>query len=151
MIRSALLTLVMLSFASTADAWETPRQALDEFLAFELDGGRLQSWPFATYLDVVDEYDEPGWDSVHVVRGAEVVSFDCAKTQCDARVRFDFEPTTTFESERAMPHPDGGSETLEFTVVRSKGQWRLAASGDYPRVTLDALRKRGLVVEHDHP
>lgn len=143
MIRPITLCFLLL-FTAVANAWETPREAVDEFLKFELDGGRLQSWPFDKYLDVVAEYDEPGWDSVHVIRKAEVVEFGCSSERCTARVRFDFEPTSTFTSERALPHPDGGSETVEFGVTHSGNEWRLESSGDYPRVKLDALIARGL-------
>lgn len=37
-------------FASIAHAWPTPQAAVDQYLQFELSGGRLQSRNYSMYL-----------------------------------------------------------------------------------------------------
>jgi hypothetical protein len=136
-------TILALLLSTQAFAWQTPHQAIDEFLQFELSGGRLQSWQFNRYLAVGEDYDEPGWDGVHVIEKAKLISLACSESRCIARVQFNYVPTKAFKSPNVIPHPDGGSEILEYTVVHSGNEWLLQSSGDYPRVAYTELKRRG--------
>ncbi|WP_434136788.1 hypothetical protein JQR88_23460 (plasmid) [Pseudomonas luteola] len=139
-----LLPLAVL-FASTAHAWPTPQAAVDQYLQFELSGGRLQSWNYSMYLADSVDYDEPGWDMVHVIRTAHVQDMNCSNSRCTANVLFTFVPTRNLALDNIVPHPDGGSEVILYTAVRTNGEWLLEPGGDYPRVAYAELKRRGLL------
>jgi hypothetical protein len=137
------LVIALATLSLDALAWPSPREAIEEFLKFELAGGRLQSWQFKRYLAVDDDHDEPGWDVVHVVEGAKVLSLACGPRKCTAKVEFTYAPTESFTSPGILPHPKGGSETIEYTIVRAGGEWLLQSTRDCPRVSYLELKRRG--------
>lgn len=124
-----------------AYAWPSPRQAIEQFLQFELAGGRLKSWPFRKYLDVDAEYDESGWDMIHVVRGYKVKSIRCRRETCRAKVVFSY-PAAPLASERIHPQPVAGTETVVYTVIKADGSWLLAGSEGPPRVSQAEFERR---------
>ncbi len=129
---AALLALIL---CASAQAWDSPRQAIDMFLKFELAGGRLQSWQFNKYLAVPKGYDEPGWDQVHLVESAKVLSTKCNTSRCVAKVQFIYVPTSRMNLMQVFPHHDGGSEVLDYVIVEHGGQWLLEGDNGAPRVT----------------
>jgi len=139
-MRIIVLAAALLCCAS-AHAWPSPRQAVDQFLRFDLAGGRLQSWPFRKYLDADAGYDEPGWDMIHVVRNYRIASIRCRKGVCRAAVVFAY-PDIALASERIHPHAAGGSETVVFTVVKANGNWLLAGSEGAPRISQAEFERR---------
>lgn len=134
--------VLTLTLSGAAQAWPTPRAAIEEFLKFELAGGRLDAWDFAKYLAVDPGYDEPGWDMVHLVRSGVVKSVRCEKTECTGEVLFTFEPTTGFKNAQVAPHPRGGNELVSYRLVFRAGQWLLAASQGMPKVSLAGFKRR---------
>lgn len=139
---------VLLALAAPAQAlaWASPREAVEQFLAFELDGGRLQSWPAKRFFAVDSGFDEPGWERVHVVESHEVQQTDCSADRCTVRVNFNYVPTRQIKMPRFHSHPAGGSEVVELVAVRVSGQWRLQPLRDSPRVQVlhaKKLLKRG--------
>lgn len=136
-----LTTLAALCVAFSAHAAPTPEAALQQFLQFELDGGRLQAWPYQRYLAVPAGYEEPGWDTVHVVQGYQAGAPRCAAARCTLTVTFAYAPTASLGAEQVVAHPEGGSEQVEYVAVQQDGQWLLASSNGTPRVSLAVLKK----------
>ncbi|MBN6151338.1 hypothetical protein JR065_13395 [Xanthomonas sp. AmX2] len=134
---AALLALAALPLP--AWAWDTPEQAIDAYLAFELGGGRLQAWPFARYIVAPRGYDEPGWDVLHAVRGWQRGAVRCsAVARCEVVVLFEYADTLALPASwQLMPHPHGGSERLRYTLQRQPAHgWRVAATLGPPRVKM---------------
>lgn len=124
-------------------AWDTPQQAIDRYLAFELDGGRLQAWPFARYIVAPAGYDEPGWDVVHAVRNARRRRLHCEGERCSVEVVFDYAATDALPAEwQVAAHPRGGRERLTYTLQHQPGPhgWRVVSVLGPPRVSMRVLR-----------
>lgn len=134
--------IAALVLSASAHAWETPQQAVSEFLKFELGGGRLQAWPIEKYLSVGPDYDEPGWDLVHLIQEAAVLTTSCAKDTCATKVKFLFVPTAPLKLNQVVSHPDGGSEVIEYTTVRKDGSWFLKSSNGIPKVSYAEFQRR---------
>lgn len=124
-------------------AWQTPQQAIDRYLAFEIGGGRLSAWPFERYIVAPEGYDEPGWDVVHPVRNARRRRLHCSGERCSVQVVFDYADTDALPPDwQLLPHPRGGRETLVYEVQRVPGPqgWRVVSVLGPPRVGMAALR-----------
>lgn len=134
------LGITLLLCTSVSHAWPDARQALDEFLKFELNGGRLSSWDFKKYLVVDKEFEEPGWDEIHLVQKHHVVEFTCKSEQCLGRVEVVFEPTRKYVGEQLVPHPKGGHALLRYHIVKSGKQWLLTHPGGQPLVSTAAYQ-----------
>jgi hypothetical protein len=128
--------------ASAAYAWPTPQQAINEFLKFELAGGRLAAWPLGKYLAVGSDYEESGWDVVHLVQDAKVKSLACAQARCVAEVQFSYVPTATLRAEQLVAHPTGGTETVRYVVVQVGQAWLLESANGIPRLALAEYKRR---------
>jgi len=134
----------VLLLSQSAGAWSTPRDAIQNFLAFEVSGGRLKSWPFGKYLAVREgEYDEPGWDVVTLVEGYKIQRISCSAASCIARVNFRFVPTKTLTFNDIYPHPDGGTEVVEYKIIQSNGEWLLEPNVAAPKVYLRTYQRLG--------
>jgi hypothetical protein len=123
------LTLLAAFFAATtAHAAEaTPQAAVDQFLKFELEGGRLHA--------------ESGFEQVHLVEAWQAEAPRCAGARCKVTIRFTYSPTAALGMEQAVPHPDGGSGQVEYTVQQQGGQWQLDAGKEIPHVSRLAMEK----------
>lgn len=130
---------------ASAFAWQTPKQAIDEWLKFELSGGRLQSWDFNRYINAPANHDEPGWDMVHVVRTAKVQSMQCEGQTCTAKLEFVYEPTKHLKSDAVYQHSSGDTETLSVKVTQTKRGWLLEPISHAPCVRVSELKRRGIV------
>lgn len=143
-----LIFLAALGAALSAQAAApTPQAAVEQFLKFELEGGRLQSWPFQHYLAVAPGYDEPGWDQVHVVESWKAGPARCEAGRCKVTVSFSYTATEKLGAEQVIPHPGGGTEQVEYVAVERGGQWLLESSNGAPRIaraTMDKMLKDGL-------
>ncbi len=120
--------------SSRAFAWRTPDEALSQFLAFELAGGRLGPWDFNKYLAVAKNYDEPGWDSVILVTSYKATPMSCKRGVCASLVTFVLAPTAAISDQQVMSNPGGGTETLEFVAVKGAKGWLLKPNGGYPHI-----------------
>jgi hypothetical protein len=122
-----------------AFAWPSPQQAVERFLDFELAGGRLQAWDFHRYLAVGPDYDEPGWDQVHVVERHRVSAVRCETTaRCVADVEFTYAGGA---SPTRIAHPAGTTEVVRYVAVHAGGEWLLASTDGAPRVDGNAFRR----------
>lgn len=127
--------------STLAFAWSSPQQALDEFLKFELAGGRLAAWDFKKYLAVDKNYDDPGWDEIHLVKQHRVIDLKCTAHECLGRVEISFAPTQKLTADQLVPHPKGGKALLRYHVVKKDKQWLLTHAGGQPLVDIEVYRR----------
>ncbi len=131
-----LITLAALCAAFTAHAAETtPQAALDQFLQFELDGGRLKN-------DTEGYYEQ-----VHLVDASKTEALNCEGARCKAIVTFTYTPTASLDMEQAVPHPKGGTSQVEYVLLQKGGQWQVETGKDTPhvsRVAMEKLLREGL-------
>jgi hypothetical protein len=128
-----------------AQAWPTPKRAIDEWLSFELSGGRLQGWVFSRYFNAPANYDEPGWDMVHAVRSAKAENMQCASQSCTAKLVFVYEPTKPLKAEALFEHPTGGSEAISVKLTKVQNEWLLEPITHAPCVAVNELKRRGII------
>jgi hypothetical protein len=121
--------------SSSAWAWQTPDEALSQFLEFELSGGRLQKWEFAQYLAVGKEYEEPGWDSVVLTRHYSATRMICKERLCSASVTFELVPTASLANAQVAPRPNGGTEVFTFYAIKNSGQWLIGPLNKPPHIS----------------
>lgn len=140
----AALAFFLPYLTSAAHAWPSPRAAVEHFLQFELDGGRLAAWPFEKYLAVPKDYEEPGWDEFHVVQSWKIDSPQCSDHRCNVRVTFAYVPTAKLAGAQAVPHLDGGKETVNFVATQVTGSWLLESSMAAPRISLATFKREHL-------
>jgi hypothetical protein len=128
--------LAALCAAISAHAAEaTPQAALDQFLKFELDGGRLHN-------DTEGYYEQ-----VHLVDSWKTDAVNCEGARCKATVTFTYTPTSGLDMEQAVPHPKGGSAQVDYIVLQKGGQWQVEVGKDTPhvsRVAMEKMLKEGL-------
>ena len=125
-----LLTLAAMCAAFTAHAAEsTPQAALDQFLKFELDAGRLHS-------DTEGYYEQ-----VHLVDAVKTDALNCEGARCKAIVTFTYTPTAGLDMEQAVPHPKGGNSQVEYVLLQQGGQWQVEMGKDTPHVSRLAMEK----------
>jgi|GEM_PF-1493932 len=125
-----LLTLAALCAAFTAHAAEsTPQAALDQFLKFELDGGRLHN-------DTEGYYEQ-----VHLVDASKTEALNCDGARCKATVTYTYTATASLDLEQAVPHPKGGTAQVEYIVLQKGGQWQVETGKDTPHVSRVAMEK----------
>lgn len=123
-----LIPLAALGLALSAHAAApTPQAAVEQFLKFELEGGRLQG--------------DSGFDQVHLVETWKADAARCEAARCKVTVTFSYTPTARLEIEQAAPHPEGGSAQVEYTVVQQGGQWQAEAAQGAPHVSRAAMEK----------
>lgn len=131
-----LIALAALCAGFTAQAAEpTPQAALDQFLKFELDGGRLHN-------DTEGYYEQ-----VHLVDASKTEALNCEGARCKAIVTYTYTATAGLDMEQAVPHPKGGSAQVEYIVLQKGGQWQVETGKDTPhvsRVAMEKLLREGL-------
>jgi len=145
MLRTTLLTLC-LATCNPALAWNSPKEAIDRFLSFELNGGRLTSLNWKTYTEkyiaAPPDYDEPGWDQVTVVTSWKTSSPRCtSRSRCTIDVSFTLLPTADLNDSNVIAHPDGGTETLTYKLVKHRKDWRIEPEMPAPRILDTHYRK----------
>ncbi len=145
MLRTTLTALV-LCLSSSAWAWPSPAEAINQFLSFELSGGRLtgDKWNIYTtkYLAAPSNYEEPGWDEVTIVKSWSVSQPTCSSPRhCSVNVTFDLLPTSGINDPNVVPHAKGGTESLQFNLVKNKRGWFVAPEMFAPRVLEAEYRK----------
>jgi hypothetical protein len=140
-----LCLLFLFMFPGCCLAWDTPSQVLDAFLQYELDGGRLDSDGWKTYVAryaaVPPGYDESGWDRVTLVESYTVAKPKCSDAHCTAVVRFKLLPTKGLADQQLNQFPKGGVETVVFKVVKTNDGWRIRPFNTWPHIRLATLRR----------
>lgn len=151
MALAGLTAWLALGAGGRAWAWSSPNEALDEFLRYELNGGRLtgEHWnDYVTkYIHAPAGYNEPGWDEVTVVETYKVGRMQCESvSKCRAAVTFVLAPTPALSnaSRHAAEHPQGGTEETSYELRRTDDGWRVEPSFGAPRIYLSVYRKRVL-------
>lgn len=143
LIIKTVLILAAGVVAGTAQAWNTPRQALTNYLQFELSGGRFEDPErFKRYFYLSGS----PWNNTS---GAELVEsyridfIRCPSTmRCTAKVTFKLLPTAGFTEDfyHHVHNPKGGRDSVRYTLHKGKEGWKLKEEGhvfEYiPRVTL---------------
>ncbi|MCY0964161.1 hypothetical protein [Parathalassolituus penaei] len=146
MLRSIIsAALIIVSFPTFA--WDTPKEAVEKFVQFDLGGGRLSSnaWSeyLANYLHAPVGYEEPGWDSVVVVERFLVGNPECVSESCTVAVTYQLHPTKLLTGPPVVPHEAGGSETVKFSVSKKNGVWKIDPNPDYPRISIEKYKQLG--------
>lgn len=121
---------MILSLSLSVAAWETPQQAISEYLEFELNGGRLSSklWNMyiSKYVHVPEVYDEPGWDMATVIDTCKIGDINCVSTSaCTAKVIFTLYPTAKLDGLWVFEHKTGGIATALYPLVKKNNDWRV--------------------------
>jgi len=145
MLRTTFLALCLVA-CNPAFAWHSPKEAIEHFLSFELNGGRLSStnWKAYTekYIAAPPDYDEPGWDQVAVVTSWKTSNPRCtSQNRCTVEVRFTLLPTAELNDPSVIAHPAGGTETLTYKIVRHRKDWRIEPEMPAPRILDTHYRK----------
>jgi hypothetical protein len=129
-----LTILAALCAAFSAHAAEaTPQAAVDQFLKFELEGGRL--------------HGDSGFEQVHLVDAWKADAPRCEGARCKVTVTFTYTPTAGLDLEQAVPHPKGGTAQAEYVLQQQGGQWQVETGKDTPhvsRVAMEKMLKEGL-------
>jgi len=123
-----IVTFVLSLFSCSVAAWETPLQAISEYLKFELSGGRLASekWKIyiSKYIDAPEGYAEPGWDMITVVNNYKIGEINCtSSTTCAANVSFSLYPTEKLNNPSVLEHKQGGNLAAKYYLVKKGKEW----------------------------
>lgn len=139
-----LLAFTLALASQYAHAWKSPQKAVDEFLKFELEGGRMQ-WPYPgeKYLISPPANETTGKKTIALVKDYKIISFVCQGKFCEVHVRFSFIPNKTTKS-GAQPlevHAEGDSKMVTYRVHRLENSWLIENNLDTPMVYEDALKR----------
>lgn len=150
-----LILLATTLMASYAYAWDMPSSAITKFLAFELDGGRLSGdsdkWTEYTtkYIAAPENYDEPGWDVVTVVKSHRVLGVKCSSpASCNATVEFSLFPTANLQGLQVVPHPNGGKQVKIYTIVKQGNSWLIEPVFDSPIISIQTYNRLKAQIGH---
>lgn len=139
------LFLIACFFPLNAWAWASPEIAINEFLKYELDGGRLGGHDWKTYLSkyiaAPANYDEPGFDMVTVVKSYKIGPIQCKNDQCSTVVTFELTKIQNNSNPPVFLHPHGGYETLEIYPVKISGDWRIKPIIGNPHISESTYAK----------
>lgn len=145
MLKNALKISCLLAISSAAVAWQTPQQAIDNYINFELNGGRLSSENYSEYENkyahIPQDYEEGGWDSVIVVDSYSIGEPICKGKRCTSIVTFTLHPTEDLEGPPVVDNETGGIKKVKYTVLNKNGDWRIKPTGDYPIISLETYQK----------
>ncbi|WAC43763.1 hypothetical protein OU997_16130 [Pseudomonas sp. SL4(2022)] len=122
-------------------AWETPEQAVAEYLKYDAAGYRLggSDWKnyVKTYLDVSEFYDESGYDMMTVITSYAFSDPICRPTVCVSTVTYELLNTSNIQGQQIEKHPSGGFLKKTFTVTKTGSEWRLKSGMGNPFVLSD--------------
>jgi hypothetical protein len=151
----ALMAIALSWVALPALAWNSPKEAVEKFVEFDFNGGRLLPVDWAAYLEkylhINGDYDEPGWDMVTVIDGYSVGQPRCTASACAVSVKYRLRPIRLLNDRSVIPHRNGGTQSVRFTVKNKDGAWKVEPDPkrffpDYPRISDDTYqqwRRRG--------
>ena len=138
-----LILTTILSFSIFA--WDTPEQAITEYLKYDADGHRLggSDWKVytSTYLDVNEFYDEPGYDAATIINSFSVSKPICRPTTCIATVTYSLLNTSNISDKNIYAHPQGGFEKRLFTTTKIGNEWRIQSGMGNPFISSDTYKR----------
>ncbi len=140
-----LLALALALTSQYAHAWKSPQKAVDEFLKFELEGGRMQS-PYAgeKYLVSPPTNEAAGKKTIALVKEYKIMSFNCKGKDCEVRVKFWFTPNKNAKngSQPLEQHVEGDSTLITYTVHRMENNsWLVENDLGTPMVAEETIKK----------
>lgn len=123
------LVLCVALMPATAAAWESPQQAVSEFLSFELGGGRLISDAegFAQHVHASPDHDGIGFDTVLLSDAHSVGKLSCKADRCQVVVRFQLPGVQEQDDFPLANGKRASSQNVTYTVLNRDGVWRIDA------------------------
>lgn len=143
-----LLAFALVLASQYAHAWKSPQQAVDEFLKFELDGGRMQpNYAGEKYLISPPAEEVNGKKStektIALVKEYKVMAFLCAGKACTVKVKFWFAPSKAIKNgtQTIEAHAEGDSRLVSYTVRRIDNSWLIENDLGIPLVSEDTFKR----------
>ncbi|MFL6682000.1 MAG: hypothetical protein ACJ8IK_26925, partial [Burkholderiaceae bacterium] len=65
----------------------------------------------------------------------------CSDRRCSVHVIFAYVPTVKLGGAQVVPHPDGGTETVDFVAKQVAGSWLLESPMGAPRISLPTFKR----------
>lgn len=129
-----------LLWPASAPAWPSPQVAIEQFLAYEFDGGRLDNTggfiaSRLPYLHMPAGYDEPGWDIVERADAYTIEHVRCESTiRCSAEVSFHTDDDGVSDP-RVGAQTRRAPDTARYVIVNVDGEWLTSPPKGPPRVS----------------
>lgn len=141
MIKCVMVCLAMLP--AVASAWETPLQAVEQFVAWELGGGRLHSDAegMQQHLHLEPDYEGIGADTVLLSSGHRLGKPRCHGSSCTVVVNYQL-PALTGEEELPLGNgPRARNERVSYRILAVDGDWRIDSGSltDTPIINAQTL------------
>ena len=113
----------------TAAAWDSPQQAVSEFLAYELGGGRLHSDEdaYARYMHAAPDHDGIGFDTVLLSDAHSVGKLRCKADRCEVTVHFQLPGVPEQDDFPLANKKRASSRSVSYSVLNRDGDWRIDA------------------------
>lgn len=128
---------------AVASAWESPQQAVDAFVAWELGGGRLQTdiEGMDRHVHAEPDYEGVGADTVLVSDTHHLGKLRCKGTRCQVSVAYHL-PARSDDND--LPIGNGHrarTQRVTYTVLAMEGDWRIDSRTltDWPIVSPQTL------------
>ena len=141
-IKAAMVCLAMVP--AVAGAWESPQQAIEAFVAWELGGGRLQTdnEGLARHVHVDPDYEGMGPDTVMLSDRHSIDAPRCTADSCQVTVRYHLPAA---DGQEDLPLGNGKrarTQRVSYTVVNRDGHWRVHSDSltDLPYVSPAAVQ-----------
>ena len=136
---SARLLLCLAMAPLSAAAWESPQEAIDAFLAYELAGGRLHSdhTRLARHVHLDAHYQAIGADTINVTNRHTTATPQCRGKRCMVSVRYWLPAASNYDGLPVNNGPRARQQEVQYVLRQADGQWRLDADSlsDMPYVS----------------
>ena len=140
MIKVAAVILAM--FPVMAQAWDTPQQAVEAFVRWEVAGGRLSSDSEGTekHVHLEPDYGGIGADTVLVSDAFRIGKLRCKGDRCQVTVEWNL-PANTGGYEAIGNGKRARTERVTYAVLTIDGDWRIDSRTltDFPIISPQAL------------
>lgn len=144
-MKKLTLTLTLCALSGAAAAWPTPEVALDEFLKFELNGGRLSSDSYAQYearyAHLPEDHEEGGWDSVAVIESLKAGALTCDTSSCAVDITLNLAAGSSLDGPPFINDDAASVDTLALRILNKDGDWRVVAPDTTPMISLETYRQ----------
>ncbi len=134
--------------AKSLDVARSPAAVVSEYCALDAKGARLSSQnPFLdTIFSLVTWPDEPGWDSVRVIRQFAILGSHSRPTSATVTVRY---AVLGQLNDLAFSRSSTGHQVVTFLLVKSGNEWKIQRPMIEPHIFVEAARAslRSLLVD----
>lgn len=135
----ARLLLCLALAPMSAAAGQSPQDAIDGFLAYELAGGRLQTdnAGLARHVHLGPEFESIGADSINVTNRHTVGQPRCQRDRCTVNVRYWLPAAGNYDALPVENGPRARQQEVQYILRQDDGQWRVDADSlsDTPYVS----------------